>query len=123
MSPTIHALVPFVHVADVERSIAFYTQLGATVRRTMDDASGRPHWAFLDIGQTSLMLSRADGPVDHTVQAVLFYTYSRDVAGLRARLIQAGLTVGPIRHPGHMPAGECRVDDPDGYCVLIGQLS
>jgi hypothetical protein len=32
-------------------------------------------------------------------------------------------TVFAISHPSHMPAGELRIADPDGYVILIGQLN
>jgi hypothetical protein len=28
----------------------------------------------------------------------------------------------PISYPQHMPKGETRVEDPDGYALLIGQV-
>jgi len=33
-----------------------------------------------------------------------------------------GVRVSAITHPAYMPKGEVRVDDPDGYCLLIGQV-
>jgi hypothetical protein len=29
--------------------------------------------------------------------------------------------VSRITYPDYMPKGEIRVEDPDGYCLLIGQ--
>jgi hypothetical protein len=86
-----------------------------------------------------IMFARASGPVDSTVQAVLFYLYSTDVAALRRYLLACGLRDGgPNRggwpdvppegivsepsHPFYMKQGEIRIADPDGYCVLVGQL-
>jgi hypothetical protein len=51
----------------------------------------------------------------------LFYLYSPDLVALREHLIAAGVRVSTITYPEHMPKGEVRVDDPDGYCLLIGQ--
>ena len=34
----------------------------------------------------------------------------------------AGVEVGPVTHPFYMPAGELRVEDPDAYGLLVGQL-
>jgi hypothetical protein len=31
------------------------------------------------------------------------------------------VTVSEVTYPPYMPKGEVRVDDPDGYCLLIGQ--
>jgi hypothetical protein len=139
-------LVPFVHVADVEASLAFYALLGFEARHVMRDASGRAFWAMAQSGGrgdgegAEIMFARADGPVDPAQQAVLFYMYSRNVSALRAGLLAGGLhdggvycgQAGPnagrrvvfmVAHPHYMPAGEVRVADPDGYCILVGELA
>lgn len=135
MSADVHCVVPMAHVADVERSIAFYAHLGFRVQSRREHA-GRTVWAWLQSGPAALMLTAASEPVDPRAQAILLYMYSRDVAALRARLLAAGLTDGgtftgaplPISSavfeptlPDYMPEGEIRVADPDGYCLLIGQ--
>jgi len=40
---------------------------------------------------------------------------------LRAHLLVSGAKASPITFPDYMPKGEIRIDDPDGYCLLIGQ--
>lgn len=80
-------------------------------------------------------------PIVPSQQAVLFYMYSRDVMAL----LKCGLADGgklssesepvergtpiPERNavfrptfPFYMTAGEVRIHDPDGYCILVGQL-
>jgi hypothetical protein len=131
--------VPMVHVASVDDSIAFYALLGFSPVNTLKDPRGHCFWARCSSGPAEIMFARADGPVDPTQQAVLFYMYSPDVAALRAHLLQQGLHDGAtfrgqpgpndgrrvvfaITRPDYMPAGEVRVSDPDGYCILIGQL-
>lgn len=52
---------------------------------------------------------------------MLFYLYSPDLIALREHLLARNVKVSPIKYPDHMPKGEIRVDDPDGYCLLIGQ--
>lgn len=140
-APTIDKLAPFTHVADVERSIAFYAKLGYAVTNRIDDREGKACWAFLKSGAAELMLSRASGPIDAGVQAVIFYHYCADVRALREHLIAAGVrSGGPYRgvplsaeatdhtavfevtSPPWLPAGELRVHDPDGYVVMVGQL-
>lgn len=66
--------------------------------------------------------------------------YSDDVAALRAHLLATGVTDGgrffpphnpaparaavfDIARPFYMPAGELRIHDLDGYCILVGQLA
>jgi catechol 2,3-dioxygenase-like lactoylglutathione lyase family enzyme len=139
VTSAVNRLVPFVHVADVEASLAFYALLGFVPQNMMKDAHGCAFWALAQSGKGEIMLARADGPVDAEQQAVLFYMYSTDVAGLRRHLLESGLRDGSVypgvkgpndgpsmvfevAHPHYMPAGEVRVADPDGYVILVGQL-
>jgi catechol 2,3-dioxygenase-like lactoylglutathione lyase family enzyme len=142
-TPKVTALTPFVHVADVERSLAFYALLGMAAGTRYRDDRGVTVWSDAQTssgdGSARIMLSLASGPVDPTQQAVLFYLYAPDVRALRAHLLASGLhdggrycgQAGPnggrsvvfeVQHPHYMPAGEIRVSDPDGYVLLIGQL-
>jgi predicted enzyme related to lactoylglutathione lyase len=132
----VEGLAPFVHVADVERSLGFYEQLGLVRMNSMADA-GRTFWGSMRNGQAHIMFAQADSTIDDGVQGVLFYFYSADVAALRGHLLacgvrDAGKMNGPMKaepkgvlfgitYPEYMPAGELRVHDPDGYCLLIGQ--
>lgn len=132
----VEGLAPFVHVADVERSLAFYEQLGLRRGDTLGH-EGRLFWGSMHNGQALIMFAQADPPIEAELQGVLFYLYSRDVVALREHLLECGLREGdpgsdgngpegkgvvfPIRHPDYMPRGELRVHDPDGYCLLIGQ--
>ena len=139
VASAVNRLVPFVHVLDVEASLAFYALLGFVPENVMKDAHGSAFWALARSGKGEIMFARADGPVDPEQQAVLFYMYSTDVAGLRRHLLAGGLhdggtyrgSKGPndgrrvvfdVAHPHYMQAGEVRVADPDGYCILVGQL-
>ena len=67
------------------------------------------------------MLTRASGPVNAGEQAVLFYLYSPDLAAYRNDLLALGIAVSPISYPTYMPKGEIRIEDPDGYVLLVGQ--
>jgi hypothetical protein len=40
---------------------------------------------------------------------------------LRDHLSAQGVKVSAITYPQYMPKGEIRVEDPDGYVLLIGQ--
>ena len=124
----IEGLTAYAHVADVERSIEFYRRLGLEVVNTHHH-EGTLVWAFVASDRRDpnragarLMLALADEPVDPRSQAVLFYVWAPDVRALREELAAAGIAVGEIERPFYMPAGEFRVDDPDGYTLLIGQL-
>ena len=69
------------------------------------------------------MLALASGPIDAASQAVLFYCWAPDVQRLHDELAAAGVEVGAVTRPFYMPAGEFRAQDPDGYVLLVGQLS
>ena len=119
--PLVHDFAAYVHVEDVRRSIAFYQLLGFEIGDTLE-REGQLNWASLRCAGAWFMVARAEGPIDARKQAVLFYLHTSDVAGLRERLIAAGITVGEIRSTDYMPGGEIRIEDPDGYTLLIGQV-
>jgi hypothetical protein len=117
---TLKALVPMAHVQSVTRSIEFYARLGFTVQNTVvPDGAEEPVWAWVVSGGAQLMLARADGPVDPAEQAVLFYLYSPDLEAYRAGLVAGGVPAGTIKYPFYAPRGEFRVEDPDGYVLMV----
>ncbi|HPF40586.1 MAG TPA: hypothetical protein P5081_13435 [Phycisphaerae bacterium] len=140
----VHRVVPFLHVVDVEATIAFYAHLGFGLHNLLRNHDGDAVWAWVrhesQEGRVAeIFFARASGPIDATQQAVLLYLYSRDVHKLRDHLLANGLhdgggyigQAGPnegrrvafdVQYPPYMNEGELRVHDPDGYCLLIGQL-
>jgi hypothetical protein len=136
--------VPMLHVADVDVSVSFYSLLGFACDGRFSNPTGQTTWADISSDRARLMLARADEPIIPSQQAVLFYLYAEDVRELRNHLLASGLPdAGPapsewtrgaepsipegeavfrITSPFYMPSGELRVHDPDGYCLLIGQL-
>ena len=115
-------LVPYVHVADVAVSAHFYSLLGFEQVATVGARDAHQWWAYLQSDRARLMLAQASEPIDPDAQAVLLYLYADDLARLRTQLLAAGLEPSAIAHPAHMPGGEIRMVDPDGYVLLIGQL-
>jgi len=110
------------HVADVQRAVDFYKLLGMDLRGSLKGSSGELQWAHIASEQADLMLTRASEPVVASQQAVLFYLYSPNLVALREHLIAAGVRVSSITYPEYMRKGEIRVEDPDGYVLLIGQV-
>jgi len=53
-------LVPFAHVADVDRSVAFYERLGFELRHDLVPEDRRV-WAFLERGDARLMVAEIEG--------------------------------------------------------------
>ncbi|MGH9555950.1 MAG: VOC family protein [Terriglobales bacterium] len=111
-------LVPMAHVADVARSVAFYQKLGFEVGNTLEQ-DGRLQWAWLKSGKADFMLTRSPRPINPQAQDVLFYLYAPDVAAYREQLAARGVEVGEMRYPFYSPRGEFRVQDPDGYALMI----
>lgn len=137
----IYRAAPMVHVVDVERTVAFYALLGFHCFSRFATQDGITRWADLRSHRAQMMFSRASGPIDASQQAVLFYLYSLDIQTLRAHLLEQSIPdAGPPPSEGvespppngaavfeivprfYMPAGELRIHDPDGYCLLVGQL-
>jgi catechol 2,3-dioxygenase-like lactoylglutathione lyase family enzyme len=114
-------LIPFVHVADVQRSIAFYELLGFAVSAT-HGPSDRLDWAALEHQQAKLMVARADSPVDPSGQGVLFYLYTHGLPALHTHLRAHGQAAGAIRDGTPGPRHEMRLHDPDGYVLMVAQL-
>jgi len=113
-------LVPIARVADVEASIAFYGVLGFGVTGEHRHHERRV-WASLRSGAAELMVEEAEDAVDVAAQGVLFYLYTDDLAGLREHLRAHGVTSSAIADGRPGPEREMRVDDPDGYCLMIAE--
>lgn len=123
----ITGLVPMIHVANVERSAEFYRLLGFEIGNFVPPA-GPMHWAWLYAPKAAdwrrgpnLMLTRSARPIDPNVQDVLFYLYAADLESLRAMLLAKGIRAGEISYPEYLPNGEFRLQDPDGYTLMIAQ--
>jgi catechol 2,3-dioxygenase-like lactoylglutathione lyase family enzyme len=119
-SARVNDLIPFVHVSDLPRSIAFYELLGFEVGDTYE-VDGELRWVALQHAHARIMLELASAPIDPHQQAVLFYHYTDDLDGLRDHLIAHGLPVGPIRDGSPGPEREIGISDPDGYCLMIAE--
>jgi catechol 2,3-dioxygenase-like lactoylglutathione lyase family enzyme len=114
-------LIPFVHVDDVERSIAFYHHLGFSVA-SIYKYRGTPVWADLRSEGAAVMVSTDGDPIDPAGQGVLFYLYSNDLAALREQLLNAEVRVGEIDDGTPGPRQQMRLTDPDGYVLMVAQV-
>jgi predicted enzyme related to lactoylglutathione lyase len=123
MAAQTRSLVAFAHVASVERSIKFYADLGFKVKNTVvPQGHVAPVWAWLESEKANLMVGLADGPVDSSQQAILFYLYFDKIKQTHAALAELGHSLGEIKFPFYMPGGECRLEDPDGYVLMLAQI-
>jgi hypothetical protein len=125
----INAIVPMIHVLDIDRSVAFYRLLGFEIGNYVPRV-GPKHWAWLYAPKApdwkrgpNLMVTRAECAIDAHAQEVLFYLYAKDLTGLRDQLLAAGIEAGEISYPEYLPDGEFRVEDPDGFTLMIGQAA
>ena len=124
MSPPeqrVNGLIPFVHVEDVERSIAFYYHLGFVVA-SIYKYRGLPVWAELRSDGAALMVSTDGDPIDPAGQGVLFYLYSNNLSGLREQILVEGIDVGEIVDGTPGPRQEMKLTDPDGYVLMVAQV-
>ena len=117
----VSGLVPFVEVADVGRSVAFYRLLGLELRDTYDH-EGQLVWASMARESAALMLARIEASIDPSAPA-------RAVLPLRPRprrparsSVSHGLTLGEIVDGSPGPKPEMHVTDPDGYCLMVAQI-
>ena len=117
----VNRLTPFVHVEDVDRSIAFYHHLGFVVA-SVYTYRGSPVWAYLRSEGAELMVSTDGEPIDPAGQGVIFYLYSDDLVALRRHLRADGIHVGEIVDGTPGPRQEMRLTDPDGYVLMVAQL-
>jgi catechol 2,3-dioxygenase-like lactoylglutathione lyase family enzyme len=139
MTFSLQSFVPYIHVADVQESIDFYLKFGMELDSRFGP-EGAPFWARMKRPNCDLMLAKASGLVNPHQQAALFYLHVDDAEAFRAQMLEAGLLDGgeyqgarenefprsgivfKPSYPHHMPSGEVRVHDPDGYVLLVGQL-
>lgn len=126
-APPISGLVPMIHVADVERSAAFYRLLGFEIGNFVPPA-GPMHWAWLYAPKVAdwkrgpnLMVTRSECAINAAAQEILFYLYAADLKSLRSSLLTSGVDASEISYPDYLPNGEFRVQDPDGYTLMIAQ--
>jgi catechol 2,3-dioxygenase-like lactoylglutathione lyase family enzyme len=117
----VNRLIPFVHVEDVERSIAFYHHLGFIVA-SVYKYKGQPVWAELCSEAAELMVSTDGDSIDPAGQGVLFYLYSSNLAALREQMVAEGIDVGEISDGTPGPQEEMRLTDPDGYVLMVAQV-
>ena len=117
----VNNLIPFVQVADLERSMAFYELLGFQVTDTYRH-EGELDFAALETAAAQIMLVQAGGQIDPRAQRIRFYLYVEDLDALRRQLIAEEVAVGPIVDGSPGPDREMTLRDPDGYCLIVAEI-
>ena len=124
----ITGVVPLIHVANIERSAAFYRLLGFEIGNHQP-RTGEMHWAWLYAPDAAdwrrgpnLMLTRGEEkPAAVRPGTTTLYLYAADLPSVHAALVASGITPGAIVYPDYLPRGEFGVHDPDGYHLTIAQ--
>lgn len=129
-SAPVSSIVAMIRVADVMNSAKFYRNLGFEIGNAVPRECPPFHWAWLYQPKApnwktgaNLMLVSGEGPgtAESKAKAVLFYLYARDLKSLREELLGEGFTASEISYPEYLPEGEFRLQDPDGYTLMIAQ--
>jgi catechol 2,3-dioxygenase-like lactoylglutathione lyase family enzyme len=119
-------LVPFLLVADVDRSLPFYEALGFAVIKRYEP-NNRLEFAGLEATSSAkLMLARVDDVPETGPDASspgFLYLYTSDLDALRERLLEAGHEADEIEDgPGPGPNRQMCIRDPDGHGHMVAQL-
>ena len=115
---------PMLHVADVERSIRFYRQLGFELVDVEGEEGGPIGWARMGTADGSAIMflrGEAEHPVRPELQGILLVLYTPELPALRQQLVAAGETPTEIERPPWMPSGHIQLRDPDGYSIGVNQ--
>ena len=106
-------LVPLLHVTDMERSIDFYERLGLEAEAYFEQ-EGWLLWCRLrNHDEAELMLTLTGDPPHVHEGTVALYLFVEDLDSL------AGL--GPVEQADPSAAHAVRLQDPDGYEILVAQ--
>ncbi len=129
-SAPVSSIVAMIRVADVMNSAKFYRHLGFEIGNAVPRECPPFNWAWLYQPKArnwktgaNLMLVSGEVPVtaESNAKAILFYLYARDLKSLRERLLAEGFNASEISYPEYLPEGEFRLQDPDGYTLMIAQ--
>lgn len=112
----IDALAPLLGVADIDRSIAFYTKVLPFQVAQRTEAGGKILWALLQCGPAKIMLGRSGRAGGDA--GVVLYLYVASARDCHAALQAKGAAPGAVRLGSH-GLEEFRLRDPDGYELAI----
>ena len=119
---------PILHVADVERSVAVYTEAFGFEVGFRWPEEGPIEFAFLRLGETGIGIGRAeppslpDWPAGRDLGSFQLCIYADDTSAEAARLRALGLN--QVTEPREMPWGEklAFFEDPDGNLIHIASV-
>jgi len=117
----VNASVPVVYVTDIGTSARFYELLGLACQIRGEDGEWR--WAYLKCGDVGLLLASGVSVLSADPGPVLLYLRTDDISQIENALKDGGMHVEHLGYPDHAPGGELKVVDPDGHCLMIGQIT
>jgi uncharacterized glyoxalase superfamily protein PhnB len=97
-------------------SVAFYEKLGFAVENRNDDWG----WAMLRLDDCRLMVDQSINPHPDGPRACIIYLYPENVVEYHRQVRRNGVAL-PDLAVTFYGMTECRVDDPDGNRLWIGQ--
>lgn len=110
------SLIPMLPVKSMPASVQFYEKLGFSVADRNDDWG----WAMLRFDDCRLMLDQSINVHPHLPRSGILYLYPDDIVGYHRLLRERGVAV-PDLATTFYGMTECRLDDPDGNRLWIGQ--
>ena len=123
VSDEVFNLIPFTHVANVERSVEFYSKLGFEVDGSKMHGTSlgfaSMHSRVMRAGR--IMFSKSCEPIEPGKQQVLFYCWTDGLRSLHSRLRDEGLAPGAIEYD-ERGLGEFALTDPDGYRIMVAEV-
>jgi len=128
-SAPVSSIVAMARVEDVMKSAAFYRHLGFEIGNAVPKEPPF-NWVWLyqpkapnwKTGANVMLVSgEVRGTTASKDRTGLFYLYAQDMKALRNELLAKGLAASEITYPPYLPEGEFRLEDPDGYTLMIAQ--
>lgn len=109
--------MPVLQVTDVDRSVAFYGQLGFASHGTW---GAPPAFCIVQRGDVTLALDRGEGqpPVNQWWAA---YIYVEDAEALQAEFDALNVQTTQMHRPTEYGCIDFDVVDPDGHRIAFGQ--
>jgi catechol 2,3-dioxygenase-like lactoylglutathione lyase family enzyme len=109
-------LIPMLPVRSMPASVAFYEKLGFSVEQRNDGW----RWAMLRFDDCRLMLDESINVTPGAHRDGILYLYPDDIAAYHAQVRSKGIDLPPLDTTFYGMT-ECRIDDPDGNRLWIGQ--
>jgi predicted enzyme related to lactoylglutathione lyase len=116
----IRACTPVLYVTDLAAAIRFYGLLGYAEQASGKDSEWA--YAYLKTPASGLLLA-AGATVPQQLGPVMLYLQVNDANAVAEQLRDTGVEVEHLGYPPHAPGGELKVADPDGYVLLLGQVT